>query len=49
MCDNCYEVETRLEDYLKSQKGQDFVRQHLPTIDNWPEWDYEAVLRENEV
>jgi len=35
---------------MQSPKGQDFVRRkHLPKIDNWPEWDYEAVLRENEV
>lgn len=25
LCDNCFEVERRLEDYLKSQKGQEFV------------------------
>lgn len=48
-CTNCYEIERRLEDYMKSPKGQDFVRQQLPKIDNWPEWDYEAVLRENKV
>ena len=49
LCNACYEVEENLEEYLKSPKGQDFVRQHLPRLDNWPEWDYEAVLRENEV
>jgi hypothetical protein len=26
---------------------QDFVLSLLPKLDNWPEWDYEAVLREN--
>jgi len=41
-------VEDNLVEYLESPKGQDFVRQRLPTLDNWPEWDYEAVLRKNE-
>jgi len=47
-CQNCYEVEAHLEDYMASPKGRDFVRNLLPKADNWPEWDYEAVLRANE-
>jgi len=47
-CDTCRQVETHLADYLESPKGQDFVRNLLPKMDNWPEWDHEAVLRENE-
>jgi len=36
-----------LTDYMKSPEVQDFVRNLLPKVDNWPEWDHEAVLREN--
>ncbi len=49
LCHDCLQVETHLANYLASPKGQDFVRNLFPKIDNWPEWDYEAVLRENEV
>ena len=53
-CTNCWEVEKRLEDYLKSPGGMAFVRQMLPTLDDWVDgkpdaWDYEAVLSENHV
>jgi hypothetical protein len=44
---NCYEVEERLTSYLKSPKGLAFVRRQMPLIDNWPDWDYEAVLTEH--
>ena len=52
-CNNCWEVERRLPDYMKSPKGWDFVRQHIPKLDDWADghpdaWDYDAVLRENE-
>ena len=53
-CNNCWEVERRLPDYTKSPKAWDFVRQHIPKLDDWVDghpdaWDYDAVLRENEV
>ncbi len=31
-CANCWEVEKRLEDYLRSQKGRDFVETALKAI-----------------
>lgn len=52
-CNNCREVERRLDEYLKSPKGLEFVRKQLPKLDDWtdgkPGWDYEAVLRDNSV
>jgi hypothetical protein len=53
-CNNCWEVERRLPDYMKSPKAWDFVRQYIPKLDDWvnghPDaWDYDAVLRENDV
>jgi hypothetical protein len=33
-----------LDKYLKSQAGRDFVRKRMPTLNDWPRWDYEAVL-----
>ena len=53
-CNNCWEVERRMPDYMKSPKGWDFVRQYIPKLDDWVDghpdaWDYDAVLRENEV
>jgi len=53
-CNSCWEVENRLPGYLKSPKAWDFVRKHIPLLDDWADrkpdaWDYEAVLKENEV
>lgn len=53
-CENCWQVEGRLDDYLKSSKGLAFVRKHLPLLDDWENgypdaWDYDKILRENEV
>jgi hypothetical protein len=53
-CNNCWEVEGRLPTYMQSPGGQDFVREHLPKLDDRKDghadaWDYEAVLRENNV
>jgi hypothetical protein len=53
-CVDCYEVESRLQKYLKSSKGLDFVRSKLPRLDDWVDgtpdaWDYEAVLTEQGV
>lgn len=31
-CDNCWNVERRLPDYLKSEHGRDFVRQELKRV-----------------
>ena len=28
-CEDCWEVENRLDRYLKSEHGRDFVREHL--------------------
>jgi hypothetical protein len=54
LCDNCWEVETRLSKYLKSPKALDVLRDKMPRLDDWvngePDaWDYEAVLKENDV
>ena len=51
-CNNCWEVESRLESYLKNPKGQAFARSKMPLLDDWVDghpdaWDYEAVLRDN--
>jgi hypothetical protein len=53
-CNNCWEVERRLPDYLKSPKAWEFVRKLLPKLDDWVDghpdaWDYDAVLRDNGV
>ena len=48
-CLNCLRIEQGLSEYLESPKGQDFVRNLLPKLDNWPEWDYEAVLKKHEI
>jgi hypothetical protein len=53
-CNNCWEVERRLPDYMNSPKGWDFVRQYIPKLDDWVDghpdaWDHDAVLLENEV
>ena len=53
-CNNCWEVERRLPEYMKSPKAWDFMRQHIPKLDDWaggkPDaWDFEAVLKENGV
>ena len=52
-CHNCWEVEGRLADYIKSPGGVEFVRKHLPKLDDWtdgkPGWDYEKVLTDNDV
>lgn len=36
-----------------SPKAWDFIRKHIPKLDDWkegkPGWDYEAVLRDNDV
>jgi hypothetical protein len=48
-CDTCREVESHLDEYLQSQNGRDFVRKRMPTLDNWPDWDYEAVLSKHEI
>jgi len=48
-CHNCWEVEGRLADYMKSPGGQDFVRGLLTPVDDWEnEMWYEAVLKEHE-
>jgi hypothetical protein len=53
-CNNCWEVERRLPDYMKSPKGWAFVRQYIPKLDDWVDGhpdarDYDTVLREKEV
>jgi len=53
-CDNCWEVEHRLERYLQSPGGQKQARDKMPLLDDWVDgrpdaWDYETVLAENEV
>lgn len=52
-CNACWEVEGRLEEYLKHPRGQAFARKHMPPLDDWVDgkpdaWDYEAVLTEND-
>jgi hypothetical protein len=55
-CDACWEVERRLEDYIKTPGGRAFVEKLVrqPTLDDWVDnipdaWDYEKVLRDNDV
>lgn len=53
LCTGCWEVESRLPDYLKSARAQERLRECWPKLDDWtngvPGWDYEAVLREHNV
>lgn len=49
LCNNCWEVEKRLVDYLESPNGVQFVWDKMPKLDDWvngePDaWDYDAVL-----
>jgi hypothetical protein len=53
-CNNCWEVERRLGTYMRSPKALDFIRKHLPKLDDWVDnepdaWDYERVLADNNV
>jgi hypothetical protein len=53
-CNRCWNVERNLADYLKTPGGQAAAHQFLPVLDDWVEgepdaWDYEAVLRDNNV
>jgi len=54
-CNNCWEVERRLPDYVKSSRGRAFARRiALPDLDDWVDgkpdaWDFEAVLKEHDV
>ena len=48
-CINCWVIEHRLPEYLKHPKGLAFVRKHMPLLDDFCDWDYEAVLKENDV
>jgi hypothetical protein len=53
-CNNCWEIEHRLPGYLASANGWEFIRQHIPKLDDWVDgqpdaWDYEAVLAANDV
>ena len=48
-CVCCSEVESFLPTYISSPKGLNFVRNHLPLLEDWVDgvpdaWDYEAVL-----
>ena len=50
-CTNCWEVEHRLEQYMKVPG---VLRKHIPLLDDWVDnqpdaWDYEKVLEENRV
>jgi hypothetical protein len=54
LCDRCWYVEDGLEEYLKHAAGRENLRRLLPVLDDWKDdkpnaWDYEAVLRDNEV
>lgn len=48
-CKNCVEARRQLEARISGPKGLDYLRGIMPKLDNWPEWDYEAVLRKNDV
>lgn len=53
-CDNCWEVERRLDAYLVTPQALVFVRQFIPALDDWADskpdaWDYEKVLTDNDV
>ena len=51
--DRCYDCQIMalwLPHILTQEGGREFVRKTLLTVDDWCDrWDYEAVLRENEV
>lgn len=52
-CNNCWEVERGLGEYLKSQGGQDVIRELMTDVDDWKDgkcdsWNYEAVLDAND-
>jgi hypothetical protein len=54
LCDGCWEVEHRLEDFLKHPAGRERARQLMPPLDDWKDgqpngWDHEKVLTENGV
>jgi hypothetical protein len=49
-CVNCWEVEHRLDQYLRSPKGVQVIRDKMPKLEDWVDgkpdaWDYDAVLR----
>jgi len=46
-CANCQIMEEGLPHFIQSHGGVDFVRKLLPKVDNWPDWDYEAVLEKH--
>ena len=53
-CNNCWEVERRLANYLKSPNGMKFACKHIPVLDDWVDqhpdaWDYSKVLADNDV
>jgi ribosomal protein L37E len=53
-CANCWEIEGRLNLYMRSPKALERIRKYLPLLDDWvngqPDaWTYEDVLRENNV
>ena len=48
-CHNCWEVEHRLEAYLKNPLGLDNVRRLIPKLDDWVEDWHETALRDNGV
>jgi hypothetical protein len=54
LCDGCWEVEHRLEEFLKHPAGLERARQLMPPLNDWKDgqpngWDYEKVLTENGV
>jgi len=53
-CDNCWEVERRLEGFMVTPRALAFVRKFIPALDDWVDgnpdaWDYETILRDNNV
>ena len=54
LCNNCWEVESRLDQYMRSPKGREVIQDKLPTLDDWVDgkpdaWDFDAVLRDHNV
>jgi|WetSurMetagenome_2_1015567.scaffolds.fasta_scaffold74716_3 hypothetical protein len=54
LCDSCWEVTHRLEDFLKRPAALDHIRNALPVLDDWADkvpdaWDYDKVLCDNDV
>ena len=52
-CVCCSEVERFLPTYVSNPKGLDFIRNHVPLLEDWVDgvpdaWDYEAVLIKHE-